>query len=444
MSGFGADLKHDKAGSANVIGLLNKPFTSDLLLKTVDRYMPKESGEPEQRATEPPSTAPSAESYPIPPEPASEHRYPAQPSPEPANSDVSKSAWPPAAPEPLTTDHFAPPKKSEDIAPPPETVEAVGIADTADATTDSWWSAAVSEPIPQQSAWTEPEPFVPIESSIESTVSAAPADEQSVQPTATHPLFFAGATNFFPLNRALQTIGKEKLTGTLRLFWNHAPVEVFVRNGEVVLVTTRDPKLYCPEAPVTLVNVASEKTEEARAQQHETGCPIFLTLARQKLIVREPAIQLVQHYGQKLFVQLWTAPQVRFEFEQTPTLPDYTHDVPTEPDIDHWMLSTLRSVQLQELEATGDFDAGSIPAYTRSGVDRVQALRLTVAEAQFASQFNGSRSVAQIARNLRLDLKFARLTLFRFLALEIIDLWPPTPVTKPEKRGFLKSIGLGE
>jgi len=32
-----------------------------------------------------------------------------------------------------------------------------------------------------------------------------------------------------------------------------------------------------------------------------------------------------------------------------------------------------------------------------------------VAEAQFASQFNGIRSVQQIAKNLRLDMNFARL-----------------------------------
>jgi hypothetical protein len=75
-------------------------------------------------------------------------------------------------------------------------------------------------------------------------------------------------------------------------------------------------------------------------------------------------------------------------------------------------------------------------------------LRLTVAEAQFASQFNGVRSVAQIAKNLRLDLKFARLTLFRFLALEIVETWPSTTASKPERKGVLqrltRSIGIGE
>ena len=93
-------------------------------------------------------------------------------------------------------------------------------------------------------------------------------------------------------------------------------------------------------------------------------------------------------------------------------------------------------------------DASCIPAYTKDGYERVQQLRLTVAEAQFASQFNGVRSVAQIAKNLRLDIKFARLTLFRFVALEIIECWPPTVSTTPQKRGLFQrigsSIGLGE
>jgi len=71
-----------------------------------------------------------------------------------------------------------------------------------------------------------------------------------------------------------------------------------------------------------------------------------------------------------------------------------------------------------------------------------------VAEAQFASQFNGARSIQQIAKNLRLDIKFARLTLFRFLALEIVECWPPTAATKPERKGVLqrltRTIGIGE
>jgi len=65
----------------------------------------------------------------------------------------------------------------------------------------------------------------------------------------------------------------------------------------------------------------------------------------------------------------------------------------------------------------------------------VQKLRLTVTEAQFAGQFNGGRSIAQIARNLGEDLDFARLTLFRFVELDIVECWPPAASNKPERGG---------
>jgi hypothetical protein len=247
--------------------------------------------------------------------------------------------------------------------------------------------------------------------------------------------FFCGDTSFFSLNWALHAIADQKLTGTLRAFWDKDPVELLARDGQIVLVTTHDPELYCPEAPITLVNIDQERVLDARDQQRQSGRPLFLTLAEQELIIREPAVQLVQHYGQKLFAQLWSAPRVRFIFEQTEPLPEYSTEIPGEDDIDHWAMSTLRFIQFQDLGERVNYDSASIPAYTRNGVERVQKLRLTVAEAQFASQFNGARSIAQIAKNLRLDLKFARVTLFRFLALEIVECWPPTMAVKQEKRG---------
>ena len=391
MSGFGTELPSDPNQNANVIGSLNKPFTSELLLKTVETYMPKES---------------------------------------PAESTAgSEDGWRTAeALEPATESASGP---STEATP----VETATIEAAAGGGGDAWWSAPSTVTTPWQNppASREEEPpqseYQPV---------AAPAPTSS----ATEPVegdtsnaFFCGDTSFFSLNWALHTIAAQKLTGMLRAFWHHDPVELLARNGQIILATTRDPDLYCPEAPITLVNIEEERIGQARQQQRETGRPLFVALAQDGLIIREPAVQLVQHYGQKLFAQLWTAPRVRILFEQMPELPAYAQDLPPEDDVDHWALGTLRFIQFTELGTQADYDPAAIPAYTRDGFERVQRLRLTVAEAQFASQFNGSRSIAQIAKNLRLDLKFARLTLFRFLALEIVECWPPAVASaKPEKR----------
>jgi DNA-binding response OmpR family regulator len=419
MSGFGADLEPDQINSPSVIGSLNKPFTSDLLIKTVENYMPKDPNEPNESAEWQTETV--KEEFTAVEEPAS--TAPVWPQDEPVPATETESAaeaqpvWPDAA------DEFSP--------RPLETSE---IASAAGGTSDAWWSAPVSG-----SSWESQPASTP--SSFQSSDQPAATEER----LPVNGAFFSGDTSFFSLNGALHTIGKEKLTGTLRSLWNKATVDLLAKDGAIVLVTTRDPVLYCPEAPITLVNVDADQTEKGRAEQRETGCPLFLTLAREGLILHEPAVQLVQHYGQKLFAQLWTATKVRFVFEQSDSLPEYASDVPGEEDIDHWALTTLRSIQFQELGDIPEIESGSVPAYTRDGYERVQNLRLTVAEAQFASQFNGVRSVAQIAKNLRLDFKFARLTLFRFLALEIVECWPPaSAAAKPEKRGFFQKFGFSE
>ena len=355
MSGFGADLQNAPSNFANVVGILNKPFTSDLLLKAVEQPLPKVATEEGAEAEPALESAKSSEftnviggevESPVSSSPLWNEAAFGQPPSEPTHAvfgDPNSLAQP--------TTYFA-------VAP-----------------IDSGWAANI---------------------------------------------YFSGNTDFFSFSCALRVIGREKLTGVLHGYWTKENVELYAREGRVLLVTTRDTELYCSEAPITLVNIDAERVSQARATQSQTGCPLFVPLIREDLISRDPALQLIQHYGQKLFAQLWSTPRVRFAFEQTNELPDFTDNVPADEDIEHWMLATLRFVQAQDVADKANYDPAWIPAYTRDGFERIQKLRLTVAEAQFASQFNGTRSIAQIARNLRLDLKFARLTLFRFVELEIV------------------------
>ena len=457
MSGFGADLQSEQNASRNVIGFLNKPFTSDLLVKTVEEHMPKPPAEAEPERVETQATTPESEAAGTEPAPISakpeatsaEPRSitadaePIAPEAEPSRVEAEPPTPTPAEDLPLIEPlpvfdeqvagpEFAPPETTPTVEAPAEpAIEPVAEPTLETPTEPPEPSSEQTEP-----PWTQPTPG-------ESISPAAVADE-----TITGGPFFCGDTGFFSINRALQTIAKEKLTGWLRSFWPNGSVELLAQNGEIILATTRDPQVYCPDAPITLVNVDPERIEAARNEQEASGCPLFLTLAQEGLILREPAVQLVQHYGQKLFAQLWTASRVRFLFERNREFPAYASELTPEGDVAHWALASLRFIQFQDLGGQANFDPTCIPAYTKEGFERVQNLKLTVAEAQFASQFNGVRSVQQIARNLRLDLKFARLTLFRFLALEIVECWPPTTAAKPEKKSIFqrltRSIGGGE
>jgi DNA-binding response OmpR family regulator len=150
MSGFGADLKPDQVNNANVIGSLNKPFTSDLLLTTVEKYMPEEPSESESKAAETEQTSPAAEPVRAEPEPSG-----AEPAWQEPESSLVEPAW--REPEPAASEEPAWTETSE-TAPSEgvetkEAAETAGIAASAGATGDAWWSAPVSQP-----AWPESQP----------------------------------------------------------------------------------------------------------------------------------------------------------------------------------------------------------------------------------------------------------------------------------------------
>lgn len=299
------------------------------------------------------------------------------------------------------------------------------ISEPGTSSADDWWRAN-----PAESDWAQPV----------STQGNTEIEQKKEGGTAD--VYFCGRTNLFPLNLAIRAIGKENLTGVLRACWDHEPVDVLARDGEIVLVTTRDPDLYCPEAPDALRGVDAEIVNRARDQQKQDGTPFLLTLARNESIEREAAFDIMRLQGQLLFSKLWSAPNVWIAFEKNTELLGGFGDVTGDPDVDDWSLETLRLIKSPD--QSGGFDPGSIPAYTREGYDRVQKLKLTSDEAQFGSQFNGARSVQQIAKNLRLDLKSARQLLFRFLALEIVECWPGSTSAKTEpKAGMGRLFGRG-
>src|SRR2546430_8127202 len=193
---------------------------------------------------------------------------------------------------------------------------------------EEWWSASEAA-----SDWAQP------------VTEALASEIIPRKEPGTAGVYFCGHTSLFPLNRALRAIANERLTGLLRSFWEQEPIELLARDGEVVLVTTRDPALYCPEVPDVLTDVDVVVVERAREQQRENGSPFFLTLAREEAIGLDAATQLMRQYGQNLFSQLWTAPRVLIIFEKNADLLSDVADVPGDPNVRDWAMETLRLVQ---------------------------------------------------------------------------------------------------
>jgi DNA-binding response OmpR family regulator len=399
ISALTSNLKADRSEFPNIIGSLCKPFPPDMLIESVQGYLAREIAPNETESAAPTSAPAGAEPVWSPTRQGNsfgengEARQ-AEPADPAAGCGLENTS--PSVNEPAVK----PAPRQDEAAHP----SAVGYFSGQSSFFQIQWvdGGAVKTPEPV----TEP------------AVAPPPRQDKAASPSPAG--YFSGDTSFFPLHRALQTINRKELTGTFWAFWADESLELLARDGEIVLVTSRNPNLYCEEVPAALLNVEWARMEPARARQLQDGCPIFVTLADEGLMVRDLALDLVEEYGQKLFASLWTD-SVRFVFEQQ-QLPAYARGFPAVKDsIDQWALTTLGLMNSQQLGTTERYDGSAVPAYTSNGYKRVQELRLTAAEAQFALQVNGSRSLAQIAKNLRVDISSTRVTLFRFLALEIVE-----------------------
>ena len=105
MSGFGAELRSDQEANPNVIGFLNKPFTSDLLIQTVETYMPNSPEEPEPPQAQTPPSEPGDAEAEFPVEQAPAYPEASEVGSEPVQTGEAPWWTPPpvAAPEPADT-----------------------------------------------------------------------------------------------------------------------------------------------------------------------------------------------------------------------------------------------------------------------------------------------------------------------------------------------------
>src|SRR2546423_5895263 len=155
MSGYGAELQASRSENSHVIGFLNKPFTSDLLIKTVETHMPRKSEEPEPTQPQPDEPKRTVEAdFPI--------------EQEPAYREVSE-----VGPE---------------ITQTPET---------------PWWTPAPTTDVPLAT----PAAFEPA------------AEQYYIpDESLTGGAYFCGDKRFFSLKRALAIIATPKIAGTLRIY----------------------------------------------------------------------------------------------------------------------------------------------------------------------------------------------------------------------------------
>jgi hypothetical protein len=144
---------------------------------------------------------------------------------------------------------------------------------------------------------------------------------------------------------------------------------ILAKDGAIVFVTSRDPDLYCPEAPAVLANVAAEMLP--RHAPTERNRNAIFPYSRPAGVNCAPACYRIRAtLWTKTFLPPLDRAEVWIMFEKNAALLSDAPDVSAELNVNDWALETLRFVENLDQQVTSD--PTSIPAYTKDGFERVQ------------------------------------------------------------------------
>ncbi len=232
------------------------------------------------------------------------------------------------------------------------------------------------------------------------------------------------------LRTAMNEAAARQLTGVFRVRAGVAPAtELFMDDGQIVVVATRDARRYGEDADgVVPPKVSPAILDDAVAEQAQTGIPFFLSLGARGLLSKTTAVTLLHRFGQQHFARLWTVPaaSLAFEFTALDALPGFALrlDARREP-VDAWLLGTLRHLQAKDVAPIVRHEGltGSV-SFRKNGAETLRTLDLCEQEQEFVRQVEGRRDLPAIAKALGVAAEHAFLLLFRFRCLEMMDYRP--------------------
>jgi DNA-binding response OmpR family regulator/DNA-binding Lrp family transcriptional regulator len=205
-----------------------------------------------------------------------------------------------------------------------------------------------------------------------------------------------GTVAGWPLFDILKTVGQSHHTGELTLSFGNSRVQAWVRRGDFVLVSSRDPVEVLTDSEVELSAVPAEAREKAEAEMRASGKSVFLSLAEGGHLPEAELPQVLQRAGRRLLGLAMAAPSVRFEWrEGVPSLAAEAHGrvIP---------LQQLLLDRLRQASSSRDVE-NAVPSldtvFTRTVhfSQKVRVLDLTSAERRVLAIVDGRNPVKALA-----------------------------------------------
>jgi CheY-like chemotaxis protein len=280
--------------------------------------------------------------------------------------------------------------------------------------------------------------------SVASTVSARHRESLRPAPEVAE-ASLQGQLRGWPVAGLITFLEASARSGELTLEVEGHETICYLRAGEVLLVTSRDPTFYLKgtsPAAARLSGVRREALRAAEEEQRASGTPLFVTLAAEGHFPARELTEVLRALGRKLLLAAVDAKSVRFAFRDLPNLPSYV-------DAHGRHVSFTRNTLAQHLEAghsPGSLSSEQLaliklrergprelPAeeqvLTRAhGFSaRVAAFDLTALERRVLAAVDGGSTTAELSRRLGLELLELRAVLGRMSEIGLLRSVTPTP-----------------
>ncbi|HYQ01843.1 MAG TPA: response regulator [Polyangiaceae bacterium] len=135
---------------------------------------------------------------------------------------------------------------------------------------------------------------------------------------------FHGSVTGWPVASLFACFESSGRTGELTIAFDGKVTIAYLRAGEVIFVTNRDPKEYLRGSLPTvarLANVPREALRAAETQQRETAIPLFVSLAAAGLFPLAELTEILRTRGRKLLLDAIEASAATFSWRDISALP---------------------------------------------------------------------------------------------------------------------------
>ncbi|HWO19303.1 MAG TPA: response regulator [Kofleriaceae bacterium] len=229
----------------------------------------------------------------------------------------------------------------------------------------------------------------------------------------------AGDLAVVPLLDALRFVSTIKLTGRMTLDLSDR-VEIYVKDGDVVMCTT-----HAPPAPGDLDHVDLSRTpraaiDRASADQAQTGKPAVVSLTEEGLVPREVAPIALRDQASRLLSAALAAKSGKLAWRSQAPLPDYVEEFGRPQAVIGIALEQRRSV-FSGMEVTAVFQ-NAVYQRTERFSRKLAGARLSASERKLLSLFDGETPMSAILERTGVPAEKAASVCNRLVAVGLIEL----------------------